>query len=371
MSEPKIIAEGIFPFNFSVRSNPHGRTVIDYAYLFPFDNSAFGLVGKNYYEGLRRVYPIFSFNLNFSRIYFSVMEFKNVILHPFFALPFGYGSYFSKLETETKIGVEVADSSRIERRVVKRAEALDLIIVPSKFSKRAFIRSGVKCPVKIVPHGIPDRWLVESDRIFETWHSSVLKRKYKIKALMFCLHSSYRKGFDLAIKVMREFQKIYPETVFVVKVPEKTGELEGQLEGLNAYIIAGWLSEKELLPLYRACDVYLLFSRGGSFELNGLEALACGEVVLACEKGAWIEYLKDWGVLIKCKRRVKPLPKNQVHVGYGYELDVDDAVSKLKDVVENLDDYKARVSEFPAEKWTWTRQGALFVSHISEIWGDV
>jgi len=363
--KPLIEAEGVFPFNFSVKYNPHGRVNIDHAYFFPFDNSAFGVVGRRYFEGLSKVYPVFKFNLNFARLYFSAMKFKHVILHPFFALPFGYGSYFTKVETETKIGVEVADTTRLSDEVIERTRVLNLMIVPSKFSARAFNRSGVHCPVKIIPHGIPDRWIQPSYRTYETYHSLALKRHYKVRVLMFALHSSYRKGLDLACEIMREIQKDYPDTIFVIKTPGSPPELEG----LNYYRISDWISEKDLFALYKACDIYLLTSRGGSFELNGLEALACGEVVLACERGAWIDYLRDWGVLIKVKKRVQPLPNNPVHIGYGWELDVEDGVNKLKEVIENLDDYKARVKKFPAEKWTWSRQGGLFTSAVSEVWG--
>jgi hypothetical protein len=43
---------------------------------------------------------------------------------------------------------------------------------------------------------------------------------------------------------------------------------------------------------------------------------------------------------------VKVFNDNVIHVGYGYKIDVEDALNKIHDILENYDDYKARVEEW-------------------------
>ena len=35
-----------------------------------------------------------------------------------------------------------------------------------------------------------------------------------------------------------------------------------------------------------------------------------------------------------------------MHTGYGHKIDVEDAVDKIHDILDNYDDYKARVEEY-------------------------
>jgi glycosyltransferase involved in cell wall biosynthesis len=37
---------------------------------------------------------------------------------------------------------------------------------------------------------------------------------------------------------------------------------------------------------------------------------------------------------------------NAIHVGYGYKVDVEDALNKIHDILENYDDYRGRVEEW-------------------------
>jgi glycosyltransferase involved in cell wall biosynthesis len=40
---------------------------------------------------------------------------------------------------------------------------------------------------------------------------------------------------------------------------------------------------------------------------------------------------------------------NAIHVGYGYKVDVEDALGKIHDILENYDEYRARVEEWRAK----------------------
>lgn len=91
----------------------------------------------------------------------------NVLLHPIL-YPFSSPGQFSQnsrhfsrlLDIKHKIGgFDVADSDKISPFSVEILNKLDLIMVPSNWTKDAFINSGVKSPIEILPFGIPDEFL--------------------------------------------------------------------------------------------------------------------------------------------------------------------------------------------------------------------
>ena len=102
-----------------------------------------------------------------------------------------------------------------------------------------------------------------------------------------------------------------------------------------------------IIKMYRISDLYLLPSRGGSFELNGLEAFISKIPTIATKGGAWEEYfpsqLKD--LLVDSCRFPEVLWNNPIHIGNGVEMCIDKAIDKILEVLDNLDNYKARIEE--------------------------
>jgi len=78
------------------------------------------------------------------------------------------------------------------------------------------------------------------------------------------------------VKVMKEIQHMYSDVWLMVK----GGGFSRELDELRCDKLAGFFSERQLAEVYDANDVLLMFSRGGSFELNALEAVSRGLVVL-------------------------------------------------------------------------------------------
>jgi glycosyltransferase involved in cell wall biosynthesis len=114
---------------------------------------------------------------------------------------------------------------------------------------------------------------------------------------------------------------------------------------LGAIQVYGWLSEYEKMALYDLADVTLVLSRGGGFEHNALESLARGVPVVTSNRGSWTDYVPQY-LQVKTGEKVKVFEGNAIHVGYGYKVDVEDALGKIHDILENYDDYRARVEEW-------------------------
>ena len=132
-------------------------------------------------------------------------------------------------------------------------------------------------------------------------------------------------------------------------------------------LVSGWLSDNDVVALYDMSDIYLLFSRGGGFELNGLEALARGNIVLAPEYGSWVDYIPEEDRL-PVARWVKVLPGNEYHIGLGPEIDVNKAVDKLLCIIDNLDEWKIKHLKYAREireKYSWDKVGEKLIKIIS------
>jgi glycosyltransferase involved in cell wall biosynthesis len=188
------------------------------------------------------------------------------------------------------------------------------------------------------------------------------KLDYNKKLLTFWLwHSPDRKGYP---EVQQFYEKLRKERDDVALVIKTQGPLNLDIQSasrLNIVNVWGWLDDREKMLLYDLSDITLLFSRGGAFEVNGLESLARGVPIIAHRRGAWAEYSPPW-CLVPEALKVKVFADNAVHVGYGFTVDVERAVDLAHAMLDNLDEYKARTKEYAlrvlAEKYTWEKVGA-------------
>jgi glycosyltransferase involved in cell wall biosynthesis len=49
---------------------------------------------------------------------------------------------------------------------------------------------------------------------------------------------------------------------------------------------------------------------------------------------------------VKTGEKVKVFENNAIHVGYGYKVDVEDALNKIHDILENYEEYRAKTEEW-------------------------
>ena len=176
------------------------------------------------------------------------------------------------------------------------------------------------------------------------------------------MHSEYRIGADLVVDFYYRLKKERNDVLLVVHTLTPTGPLQDIVKRIGGIIVSGWLDERKLIELYDLCDVCLLFSRGGGFELNGLEAISRGEPVIAAAGGAWAEYQPSW-CRVPSHSCAEVLRGNPIHVGGGVEIDVEKAIDRAHTILDDLEEYKAKAREWAQtrirECFTWERAGIL------------
>jgi glycosyltransferase involved in cell wall biosynthesis len=291
-------------------------------------------------------------------------------LHPYF---YPIETFEKKLlakigKPERLIGVDVADSNHITEHAVKLTEYAVAMVVPSNFSKKAYEGSGVKVPVYVVPHGVESYWIdspPSKPDVFRELYNYKMKNNVKLMQL-WVLHSDYRKGLDLAYKIFNMLIKERKDVALVVRRATNTCVIDTPIENdkpnPKTIISSSFLTNERIKELMDVCDIFLLTSRGGGFEHPALQALSRGEITIGAKGGAWEDYLPNWA-LVQSNKSDIIFKGNPIHDGYGVEMEVDKAVTLLHTILNNLDDYKAKVRDYintcVRERFTWDKIGFL------------
>jgi len=343
----------------------------DIWYVYPMHHVvSFQLVAKRHIEQLRKKFKVQEIA---EKGFTSILPYTNplVIVHPLLYIAGQDYEHFiyQRSFIDKLIGVEVADSDRVSDLAVNITNIADALIVPSTFSKKAYESSGTKIPIYVVPHGLSQEYY-RPPRQLERAELKLLQKiksqKKYIFLLFFLWHSSHRKGADLVYRVFNNLNKERDNVVLVLKSSSLSIGQGLMFDEHKTILISGWLSDQEVVDLYDLCDIYLLFSRGGGFEINGLEALARGLITLGAEYGAWTDYLpKEFQLPVA--RWVKVFPDNPYHIGMGAEIDVEKTTDKLIEIIDNIDEWKekARIySKYIRENYSWDKVGEKLIKVV-------
>jgi len=341
-------------------------------YVYPFwQRVSFGAIGERHYYLLKQYLKVESID-ELAFPFIQILSYPLVLLQPFF---YPFQKFEKKLArnlTKIKglIGIDVADSDHITEYAVKLTEYATALIVPSELARKAYVNSGVKRPVHILPHGVDREWIEAPKQPSTTFaHLAHLKKERNLKLILcWILHSPYRKGLDLLLQFYQNLLSEYNNVLLVVKTsmgvgyfPETIEKVSGTLEyHLDGFVMKKWLTEQEKMQLFDLCDLYFLASRGGGFEHPPLEALARGEAVLGAKGGSWEDWMPDWA-LIPSRRCGVVLHNNPIHDGGGVEIDIEKAVDKTLEIFNNPDEYKALIQEHITyviqQKFLWEKIG--------------
>lgn len=267
-------------------------------------------------------------------------------------------------------GFDVADSDRISSYAVECANQMDLVMVPSKSSKKAYVDSGVKCRVEVVPHGVSELYSRVTAKLEKLPTYSARPNKpipsEGLNVLFFFMHSATRKGADIVLSVMRRILADRPNVNFVLKAGYRS-----ELCNLpRTTYINDWLAEVDLVKLYNACHILIAPTRGGGYEMNVLEGMARGLVVVASDLPAIQEYAKPYVLTAKSTgRKVKPLYDNPIHVGYGVDPDPEHFHELLEYAIDNYDTRRSESEKYAPEireKHNWLDVAKLISKHLQE-----
>ncbi|ABB31642.1 glycosyl transferase group 1 [Geobacter metallireducens RCH3] len=97
-----------------------------------------------------------------------------------------------------------------------------------------------------------------------------------IPTFLLFIRNDWRKGSDLALKVVKKLADRYPHAFGVVAVGNRPAIRPSQID----WIDKGFMDERQIADLMKQCDLFLYPSRHEGFGLMALEAFACGCLVV-------------------------------------------------------------------------------------------
>jgi len=326
-------------------------------YIYPkYHNMSFSIIAR---EHIRQLMP----KVKIAEIDEEVLDHlqwlrnRDILLHPVLYVTIGdKASLFEKrqgrLRNLLKVkgrmgGFETADSDRISEVAIESLNKLDVIFVPSTFALNVYKKSGATIPVELVPHGVSEAMTSESKEITNPELRKIQDVKTSenaILVLFFMLHSDYRKGVDLVYEAMNFLQRKNSHLFLVVKKGKYDNDMSRKIKRLRTIEVSSWLSDYDLRQLYDLSDMLLVPSRGGGFELNAIEGLARGLPTIVPNAGCFKDYI-EYCVPIEVSNYPQIFPDNPIHVGKGWEVDVDSLAYKIDSVANDLEAWKDKAME--------------------------
>ncbi len=134
-----------------------------------------------------------------------------------------------------------------------------------------------------------------------------VKERYGLHPLdsviLFFGRMAYQKGPDLLLEAIPEVvEEIYNARVIFAGSGDLIGHIHGRAHYLGIHDkirVLGYVSEREKLDLFKACDIVCVPSRNEPFGIITLEAWASGKPVVACDVGGPSEIIENFKTGVK------------------------------------------------------------------------
>jgi glycosyltransferase involved in cell wall biosynthesis len=217
---------------------------------------------------------------------------------------FEYDGNFSK----NIIAVEI-EASSIPRAWVEKINTADEAWTFSNLARKSMIDSGVKIPVKVLPHC----W--NTDTVSRSWEplsfvndfpggfffytvADANSRK-QIYLLMRAFHSEFHPSENAQLLVKMSSAGLNP-----AQLSQQINDMSTQVKtGLKLYpaienykrdiLMCGTISFEDMMRLHKSCHAYVNTSWGECFETTTTVAMAMGNIAIVPNHSAYRDYIVD------------------------------------------------------------------------------
>ena len=233
-----------------------------------------------------------------------------------------------------------AETNRVPKQFIDVTELYDEVWVTSTFSKQSYEESGCKKRILIVPP------IINGNLYSEKGASYVFRPSIKKFVFTSVMTWGYRKGSDALVRAFCSQFTGDDDVSLVLLISEKSKEkqlsIKKEIDKIRSEFVfppdirccMKGIPEYQMPSFYRACNVFVLPSRGEGFGIPYCEASLCGLPVISTKYGGQLDFLSnDNSYLVDIDGlEVAEKGKTGVHFWDGYSfprLKSDDFIERL------------------------------------------
>lgn len=244
------------------------------------------------------------------------------------------------------VGITAWEPDRVPKALAQQLSDLSALIVPSLHTREAFIRSGLSCPIYVVPHALSISPLSDAE-----YEESTQRRPNKY--LFYSIGSNIpRKNLCGVIEAYcRAFGPEFKGVGLIIKTRGNPPSLKRLYEdGVKVSGCSTWpriaiygdsWPSSSIRRLHLTSDCWVDATRGEGFGLCQQEAAALGNQIVTTSWGAQAEVaatvdqsgLVDWSRLVLCS--LVPVDESMVALG-PYDSSQQWAESDMGDLVDAM-----------------------------------
>jgi len=210
--------------------------------------------------------------------------------------------------SRTRIGYTIFEMSGVPKEWVQGCHRMDVIWTGSKYSKAAFLSSGCKTPIKILPHAIDldkfndqaEPWPIKNKAGFNFLSVFDFTERKNWKGLLRAYWSAFKPKDDVCLILKVYFGNFSDEaTKSIMRRIARFKEECGFQKTPRMLIYGHDVPQNEMPGLFRSADCYVGISREG-FGIPYAEAMACGLACIGPEVGGTRQFMtEDNSFLVK------------------------------------------------------------------------
>ena len=290
-----------------------------------------------------------------------------------------------------KILYTTIESSSIPKQFLEMASCYNEVWVTSDFCKDVLINNGYTRPIFVLPDSINTGLYTKE---CEPYNFSPQLKNFVFLSIF---GWSYRKGYDALLKsYLQEFSEKDDVSLLIISrnmaginndnIKEEIEKYIKKYGGDNPAHIArcsNVIPENLFPSIYRACDAYILMTRGEGFNLSVCEASLCDIPVICTNYSGHTMFLnKDNSYLVDIDKLSEVQPgtmnvhywDNQLFPELKSEKFIQDTRDKMRDVYENYDKAIKRnikLKKFILDNYDYKNIASLAKERLDQIWSEI
>jgi len=322
-----------------------------FASVAPGGKDGYGVASQSLFNGLKDLGIGVSSSFDDQKVGF--------LLHsPYSALRMG---------TPIKVLYTMFESTKIPDDWIDYLQAVDKVLVPSKWCQEVFKRSGIESDV--IPLGY-------DDTIYKYVPRKVKDRRKEDFVFVHYNAFNIRKGFTEVFKAFtQEFEHDEPVKLILKTTLPAAPIFINPKKYPNIKVICEKYNGKQMMDLLEGSDCYVFPSRGEGFGMTPLEAMATGIPAIIPNAHGLSEYFDaDKMFEVKVKEECPALYRRYKgkDVGKMVICDVDDLRKQMRYVYEHPDEAveKGRMASRYVQRWT-LKKTALMIGELVKTLYDM